>query len=114
MSQLIGSGFFRAKRVASVPVEAVEVHQGVVRTLQRHHLGCEPLRHLAEDAADLSRFFTFQVADDPEFGSAEDVARVLFSDHLVPFELASVLLLVAMVGALMLARGLFESPSEGK
>ncbi len=58
--------------------------------------------------------FTFQVANDPEFGSAEDVARVLFSDHLVPFELASVLLLVAMVGALMLARGLFDSPSEGK
>jgi NADH-quinone oxidoreductase subunit J len=36
------------------------------------------------------------------FGSPESVARGLFTDHMIPFELASVLLLVAMVGALML------------
>jgi NADH-quinone oxidoreductase subunit J len=36
------------------------------------------------------------------FGSPEQVARSLFTDHMIPFELASILLLVAMVGALML------------
>lgn len=36
------------------------------------------------------------------FGSPENVALSLFTDHLIPFELASILLLVAMVGALML------------
>ncbi|MEE8384606.1 MAG: NADH-quinone oxidoreductase subunit J [Dehalococcoidia bacterium] len=37
------------------------------------------------------------------FGSPENLARSLFTDHMIPFELASILLLVAMVGALMLA-----------
>jgi NADH-quinone oxidoreductase subunit J len=36
------------------------------------------------------------------FGSPESVARSLFTDHMIPFELASIVLLVAMVGALML------------
>jgi NADH-quinone oxidoreductase subunit J len=36
------------------------------------------------------------------FGSPENLARSLFTSNMIPFELASVLLLVAMVGALML------------
>ncbi len=36
------------------------------------------------------------------FGSPENLAHSLFADHMIPFELASILLLVAMVGALML------------
>ena len=38
------------------------------------------------------------------FGSVEDVATVLFQRYLYPFELTSVLLLVAIVGAVIMAR----------
>jgi NADH-quinone oxidoreductase subunit J len=37
-------------------------------------------------------------------GRAEDVAMALFTNYLIPFELASMLLLVAMVGAIILAK----------
>jgi NADH-quinone oxidoreductase subunit J len=37
-----------------------------------------------------------------EFGSPASVGRMLFSEYLVPFEITSVLLLVAMVGAIVL------------
>ena len=37
-------------------------------------------------------------------GFVEPVAMALYSDYLIPFELASMLLLVAMVGAIILAR----------
>jgi NADH-quinone oxidoreductase subunit J len=37
-------------------------------------------------------------------GLVEPVALALFSDYIIPFEVASVLLLVAMVGAIILAR----------
>lgn len=39
-----------------------------------------------------------------DFGSVESVARELFSTYLLPFELTSILLLVAVVGAVVLAR----------
>jgi NADH-quinone oxidoreductase subunit J len=39
-----------------------------------------------------------------DFGSTRMVAQRLFTEHLLPFELTSVLLLVAMVGAVVLAR----------
>jgi NADH-quinone oxidoreductase subunit J len=47
---------------------------------------------------------TFGIPEVPVdgFGAPERVATDLFTEYLVPFELASVLLLVAMVGALML------------
>ena len=38
------------------------------------------------------------------FGSPENLAETLFSDFVLPFEIASVLLLVAMVGAVVLAK----------
>jgi NADH-quinone oxidoreductase subunit J len=37
-------------------------------------------------------------------GNTEVVGMLLYSDYLVPFEVASMLLLVAMVGAIILAR----------
>ena len=40
----------------------------------------------------------------PGFGSVQAIGQVLFTDYLLPFELASVLLLVAMIGAVVLAR----------
>ncbi|MBF6559316.1 MAG: NADH-quinone oxidoreductase subunit J [Candidatus Binataceae bacterium] len=40
----------------------------------------------------------------PDFGSIASVARMLFSDYLVAFEVTSLLLLAAIVGAIALAR----------
>jgi len=40
----------------------------------------------------------------PAPGGVEAIARLLFTDYLFPFELTSVVLLVAMVGVLLLAR----------
>src|SRR5918992_1304884 len=37
-------------------------------------------------------------------GSVENIAMALFTNYLIPFELASMLLLVAMVGAIVLAK----------
>ena len=39
-----------------------------------------------------------------EGGNTENLGWVLYTDYLVPFEVASVLLLVAMIGAIVLAR----------
>jgi NADH-quinone oxidoreductase subunit J len=39
------------------------------------------------------------------FGGIDDFGRVLFSDGIVPFELSSALLMVAVVGAVAVARG---------
>ncbi|HSA60125.1 MAG TPA: NADH-quinone oxidoreductase subunit J [bacterium] len=38
------------------------------------------------------------------FGTIKDVGRLMFSEYLVPFELASFLLLIAIVGVVVLAR----------
>ena len=43
-------------------------------------------------------------AASPGLGNTEVVGMLLYTDYLVPFELASMLLLVAMVGAILLAR----------
>jgi NADH-quinone oxidoreductase subunit J len=40
----------------------------------------------------------------PAAGNTETVGMLLYTDYLVPFELVSMLLLVAMVGAILLAR----------
>jgi NADH-quinone oxidoreductase subunit J len=37
-------------------------------------------------------------------GNTETVARLLFTDYLLPFEITSVLLLVAIIGAIVLAK----------
>jgi NADH-quinone oxidoreductase subunit J len=37
-------------------------------------------------------------------GTAEEIGKLMLTDHLLPFEVISVLLLVALVGAAMLAR----------
>lgn len=43
------------------------------------------------------------VAVSPDFGSPRAVGLVLFSQYLLPFELTSLLLLVAMIGAVVLS-----------
>ena len=41
---------------------------------------------------------------DSQVGMIENLGKLLFRDYLLPFELASILLLVAMVGAVMLGK----------
>jgi NADH-quinone oxidoreductase subunit J len=55
----------------------------------------------------LSRVGTTAFADDPEAASVSSVRRigsVLFTDHAFAFEATSILILVAMVGAVVIAR----------
>jgi NADH-quinone oxidoreductase subunit J len=40
----------------------------------------------------------------PEFGTVEQVGRLLLNEYMLAFELTSILLLVAVVGAVMLAK----------
>ncbi|MEE9217871.1 MAG: NADH-quinone oxidoreductase subunit J [Acidobacteriota bacterium] len=47
---------------------------------------------------------TGPVEQAPEAGNMERIGMSLFSDYILPFEVASILLLVAMVGAIVLAR----------
>jgi NADH-quinone oxidoreductase subunit J len=48
---------------------------------------------------------------DPSFGGIEAVGAVLFSDALVPFEVSTALLMVAVVGAIAVAKGRQGVPS---
>lgn len=43
-----------------------------------------------------------QAPNTPEIGDPANLARLLFSDYLLPFEMTSVLLLVALIGAVVL------------
>ena len=54
--------------------------------------------------------FAMKETLDAGHGTVERVAEEMFRNHLVSFELASVLLLVAMVGALVIARAFAENP----
>jgi len=45
-----------------------------------------------------------QPAGDSGIGSVKNLGKVLFTDFLLPFEIASILLLAAMVGVVMLAK----------
>jgi len=47
------------------------------------------------------------------FGTTETVGRYLFTTYLLPFEAASVLLLAAIVGAIVLSRRSEHKPGEG-
>lgn len=47
-----------------------------------------------------------------DFGSVESFGRILFTDALVPFELSSALLMVAIIGAVAVARGHHKSDAS--
>ena len=49
-----------------------------------------------------------KVAAPTGLGNTETIARLLFTDYLLPFEVTSVLLLVAIVGAVILAKTRLE------
>jgi NADH-quinone oxidoreductase subunit J len=47
-------------------------------------------------------------------GNTEGLGRVLYTTYLFPFEVASLILLVAMIGAILLAKkGIFDRPTVG-
>jgi NADH-quinone oxidoreductase subunit J len=48
----------------------------------------------------------------PDHGSVEAVGRLLFTSGLVPFELATALLIVAVVGAIAVARSRYGAPQR--
>ena len=51
----------------------------------------------------------------PEYGNSADVGLILFTKYLIAFELAAIMLLVAMVGGIILAgKKMNESYSEMK
>lgn len=52
----------------------------------------------------LTQPFQSAVQTSAEFGSPAQVGMALFSDYLLPFEITSVLLLAAMVGAIVLTK----------
>ncbi len=52
----------------------------------------------------------FPALTDPHFGSLEAVGRSLFTDYLLSFELLSLVILVAIVGAILLAKKKGERP----
>ena len=48
-----------------------------------------------------------------EDGNVATIGKVLYSRYLFPFEITSVLLLVAMIGVIVIARGRAKPPGEG-
>jgi NADH-quinone oxidoreductase subunit J len=54
------------------------------------------------------------VAECGQFGGVKAFSTALFRDGVVPFELVSILLTVAVVGAIMVARGRKEKPQHQK
>ena len=44
------------------------------------------------------------ILKDPDIGLVKNLGKVLFSEFLLPFEISSILLLTAMVGAVLLAK----------
>jgi len=51
---------------------------------------------------------------DPAGGNAAAIGQTLYSRYLFPFEITSILLLVAMVGAIVIAKGHGAAPPDSK
>jgi len=47
-----------------------------------------------------------------QFGTTKAVGKMLFTDYLLPFEIASILLLTAIVGAVILAKRRIDDPDQ--
>lgn len=58
------------------------------------------------------RMDELMVQSSPDFGGVEPVAKLLYTKYLYPFELTSILLLVAIVGAVIMAKR--EKSDEGE
>jgi NADH-quinone oxidoreductase subunit J len=49
-----------------------------------------------------------------QFGSPQAIGNLLFNQYMLPFEVTSILLLVAMIGAIVLTRRLDSPPERAK
>ncbi len=67
-------------------------------------LGVVFVAALVRGVTSLARFEEGMATVGDDYGSARSIGELLFTAYLYPFELAGVLLLVAMVGAVVLAR----------
>jgi len=47
-----------------------------------------------------------------DFGTPQNIGRVLFNDYLLPFEITAFLLLAAMIGAIVIARRVRRKPGK--
>ena len=122
---LIISVFFVILQAPMVGVLQILVYAGAIMVLflfvimflnvtaaeqrRRAWFGFSGLLALALGAALVSMLMRAPPAADPVaftelFGSPEMLAKSLFGDFVLPFEIASVLLLVAIVGAVVLAK----------
>jgi NADH:ubiquinone oxidoreductase subunit 6 (subunit J) len=79
-------------------LQGYEAERGVVET---RVLVLEPPR-LGGQAA--YRAAVFSAVGSPSFGSPEAIGQVLFIDYLLPVQLVGILLLVALIGVIVLAR----------
>jgi NADH-quinone oxidoreductase subunit J len=67
-------------------------------------VGLELFYVLRKGASGLQFAESGQPTTPPQLGNVETLADVLFSEYLLPFEIASVLLLVAIVGSVVMAK----------
>jgi NADH-quinone oxidoreductase subunit J len=74
------------------------------RTTTTHVLGVFAAGLFILESAVLVRRHSMPVGPAVEVGSVESVGRALFTDYLLAFEITSVLLLAAVIGAIALAK----------
>jgi NADH-quinone oxidoreductase subunit J len=73
------------------------------------------LMFLSEFSIATKAFLTVSAASHPSIrGTIEAVGQILFTDYLLPFELTSFLLLIAVFGIVSLAKGALSSGEETK
>lgn len=75
-------------------------------------VGCAVLFGLLSAAVLRARLPTETPQAGPEFGSPEAVGTAMFADYVLPFEIVSVLILAATVGAVVLAKRHIEQAPE--
>jgi NADH-quinone oxidoreductase subunit J len=76
----------------------------VERTTTTRVLGVLAAGFFILESAVLARRYVMPKGPAAEVGSVEAVGRALFTDYLLAFEIASVLLLAAVIGAIALAK----------
>jgi NADH:ubiquinone oxidoreductase subunit 6 (subunit J) len=83
----------------------------VLRNIQNYEAerGVVETRVLVKEVSDLGglpvyRAAVFGAVGSPSFGSPEAIGQVLFIDYLLPVQLVGILLLVALIGVIVLAR----------
>ncbi len=81
----------------------------VVKAAPTHPMIAQAAGAAAAKGAEASKLLAGAPAD---FGSVDAFGRIIFTQALVPFELSSALLMVAIVGAVAVARGRSKSLAE--